>query len=112
LEMLANVNLAKDLKIMNMDGRVCVIGSRGPIEIDPRDAMGKRSQILGVSLWLATEEERKEIYPGVVAGLANSTLVPVVAHSYPLAAASDAHVAVIAQTGGALGKIILLPHSE
>src|SRR6267143_3298156 len=35
LEMVANVNLAKDLTILAKFGRVVVIGSRGTIEIDP-----------------------------------------------------------------------------
>ena len=39
LEMLANVNLDKDLKTLAMGGRIVVIGSRGRVEIDPRDAM-------------------------------------------------------------------------
>src|SRR5208283_2216103 len=39
LEMLANKNLGKDLTVLAKRGRVVVIGSRGPIEINPRDAM-------------------------------------------------------------------------
>ena len=39
LEMLANVNLAKDLGVVAQNGRVVVIGSRGPVEIDPRLTM-------------------------------------------------------------------------
>src|SRR5213083_1042567 len=38
-EMLANVNLGKDLPILAKGGRVVVIGSRGRVEIDPRDTM-------------------------------------------------------------------------
>lgn len=41
LEMLANVNLDRDLGIVATGGRIVVIGSRGRIEIDPRGAMGK-----------------------------------------------------------------------
>ena len=41
LEMLANVNLGRDLPILALGGRVVVIGSRGSIEIDPRDMMGR-----------------------------------------------------------------------
>src|SRR5205823_10063107 len=39
LEMLANVNLNKDLGVVARGGRVVVIGSRGPVEINPRLAM-------------------------------------------------------------------------
>ena len=35
-EMLANVNLDKDLKLLTEGGRVAIIGNRGKIEIDPR----------------------------------------------------------------------------
>src|SRR6185503_3227702 len=41
LEMLANINLAKDLTALAQFGRVVVIGNRGTIEINPRDAMGR-----------------------------------------------------------------------
>jgi NADPH2:quinone reductase len=37
--MLANVNLASDLKALAMRGRVVAIGSRGSVEIDPRETM-------------------------------------------------------------------------
>src|ERR1700674_5740333 len=43
LEMLANVNLAADLKLLARHGRVIVIGSRGDITIPPRDLMGRTS---------------------------------------------------------------------
>lgn len=39
VELLANVNLGKDLTILAKAGRVAIIGSRGRVEIDPRDAM-------------------------------------------------------------------------
>jgi len=36
LEMLANVNLATDLKLLATKGRVIIIGNRGEITINPR----------------------------------------------------------------------------
>src|SRR4029450_9871947 len=36
VELLANVNLGKDLTILAKRGRVAIIGSRGPREIDTR----------------------------------------------------------------------------
>jgi NADPH2:quinone reductase len=36
VEMLADVNLDKDLKMLAIDGRVVVVGCRGKIEIEPR----------------------------------------------------------------------------
>src|SRR5437868_5138233 len=51
LEMLANVNLAKDLTMLAKYGRVVVIGNRGKIEINPRDAMSRDASILGMTLF-------------------------------------------------------------
>src|ERR1700724_2713400 len=45
LEMLANVNLQKDLKLLATNGRVIVIGNRGEITINPRDLMLRRGYI-------------------------------------------------------------------
>src|SRR5688572_625058 len=47
LEMLANVNLAKDLGMIARRGRIIVIGNRGTVEINPRDAMAKAASITG-----------------------------------------------------------------
>ncbi|XP_060940415.1 quinone oxidoreductase-like isoform X2 [Limanda limanda] len=54
VEMLSNVNLSKDLEMLAYGGRVTVIGSRGPIEINPSDTMAKESSIIGVVLFFAT----------------------------------------------------------
>src|SRR6185503_18639070 len=41
LEMLANVNLDRDLSLVARGGRVVVVGNRGRIEINPRDSMNR-----------------------------------------------------------------------
>jgi NADPH2:quinone reductase len=107
LEMLANVNLDNDLDVLARNGRVVVIGNRGRVEIDPRKAMARDGAILGMTLFNATPEESREIHAGLVAGLANGTLNPVVGKEFPLAEAAKAHVAVM--ESGAYGKIVLLP---
>ncbi len=107
LEMLANVNLDRDLDLLAFGGRVVVIGSRGRIEIDPRKAMGKDSAILAMTLANTTRAEFHQIHAGLVAGLENGTLSPVVAKQIPLAEAARAHVEVMQP--GALGKIVLVP---
>jgi NADPH2:quinone reductase len=104
-EMLANVNLAKDLKVLAKRGRVAVIGSRGTIEIDPRDLMKAHGAVLGVMA--GTEAERTEATAATTAGLFNGTLRPIVDVEYPLAEASKAHQDVM--SGGSKGKIVLLP---
>ena len=50
MEMLANVNLAKDLTMLAPGGRVVVIGNRGSIEINLREAMAREAAILGLIL--------------------------------------------------------------
>ena len=107
LEMLANVNLDKDLNMLAYGGRVVVIGNRGTIEINPRDAMARDASILGMVLLLAAPEDLAAIHAGLYAGLENGTLNPVVGTEFPLADAARAHVAVM--EAGAYGKIVLIP---
>jgi NADPH2:quinone reductase len=107
LEMLANVNLDKDLNILARGGRVVVIGSRGRVEIDPRAAMGRDASIHGMSLLNATAAELLSIHAALVAGLENGTLRPVVGQEMPLQDAPRAHRAVMEP--GAYGKIVLIP---
>jgi len=107
LEMLANVNLGKDLKILAPGGRVVVIGSRGNVEINPRDAMGRDGSILTMSLWNASPQDLASAHAALVAGLENETLRPVIRHEIPLSEAPRAHE-VVMETG-AYGKIVLIP---
>jgi NADPH2:quinone reductase len=107
LEMLANVNLAKDLTLLTMRGRVVVIGNRGSIEINPRATMQRDLSILGLTLLNATKEELVSIHAALVAGLESGTLNPVVGREMPLAEAPLAHRAVMEP--GAYGKIVLIP---
>jgi NADPH2:quinone reductase len=107
LEMLANVNLATDLKLLAQLGRVIVIGNRGEIMINPRELMGRRASVRGFTLWAATERETTEIYAGIDAGLENGTLRPIVGKELPLKDAPQAHQGVLAP--GAFSKIVLIP---
>ncbi|HEV8615404.1 MAG TPA: NADPH:quinone reductase [Methylomirabilota bacterium] len=107
LEMLANVNLQKDLDVVARFGRIVVIGNRGSIEINPRGAMGKDAAIMGLVLWNSSPAEMASIMAALTAGLANGTLRPVVGRELPLAQAAAAHKAVMEP--GAYGKIILVP---
>lgn len=106
LEMLANVNLGKDLPLLARGGRVVVIGSRGTVEINPRDTMGRDACILGMVLLNAPPDELASIHAGLRAGLENGTLRPVVGKEMPLSDAPEAHKAVMAP--GAYGKIVLV----
>lgn len=110
LEMLANVNLARDLNVVARFGRIAVIGNRGTIEINPRAAMLKDVTILGVALWNASDQEMASIHAALVAGLANGTLRPVIGQELPLKEAPRAHEAVM--TPGAYGKVVLIPEDR
>jgi NADPH2:quinone reductase len=107
LEMLANVNLGQDLKLLATHGRVVVIGSRGDISITPRDLMSRRASVHAFTLWGITEAEEKEIHAGLIAGLENGTLRPIVRKELPLGEAARAHKEVLEP--GAFGKIVLVP---
>ncbi len=107
LEMLANVNLQKDLGVIAMGGRVAVIGNRGTTEINARSAMNKNAAILGVALFNTTPAQLVGLHQALVEGLRNGTLRPVIAQELPLAQASRAHEAVL--EAGHHGQIVLLP---
>jgi NADPH2:quinone reductase len=107
LEMLANVNLAHDLKLIAMGGRVIVIGNRGEITINPRDLMARRGSVRAFTLWSTPPDQVREINAGLYAGLSNGTLRPVVGKRLPLAEAPRAHKEVLEP--GATGKIVLVP---
>lgn len=106
IEMLANKNLNNDMTMLARNGRVVVVGNRGTIEIDPRLIMGKDGNILGMSLLTVSEDDIAAIHSALGAGLENHTLNPVVGQEFPLAKASEAHIAVM--QSGAYGKIVLV----
>jgi len=107
LEMLANVNLSADLKLLAKYGRVIIIGNRGEITINPRDLMGRRASARGFTLWALTETEQKSVLAGISAGLENGTLQPIVAKELQLKDAPQSHIDILAP--GASGKIALIP---
>jgi NADPH2:quinone reductase len=108
IEMLANKNLASDLTVLAKYGRVVVIGNRGTIEINPRDAMGRDADIRGTTLMNTTESEYREMYAALSAGLESGTVRPVVGPKIPLAEAVRAHEEIM-KPSGALGKMVLIP---
>jgi NADPH2:quinone reductase len=107
LEMLANKNLAKDLSVVAQKGRIVVIGNRGTIEINPRDAMSREASIHGVMVFGASEVEMRSMHAALVAGLENGALRPVIGQQFSLADAPRAHQA--AMEAKAYGKIVLVP---
>jgi NADPH2:quinone reductase len=106
LEMLSNVNLGKDLPLLAKYGRVIVIGSRGDVQITPRELMKRDADIRAMTLFNATDDELSSIHAALAAGLENGTLRPVVGREMKLSEAAKAHVAVLEP--GAYGKIVLI----
>ncbi len=107
LEMLSNVNLGKDLPVLAKFGRVVIVGSRGPVEINPRDAMGKDADIRAMTLMNATEADLKAIHAHLIAGLQNGSLRPVIDKEIPLANAPESHTQIM--QGESHGKLVLVP---
>jgi NADPH2:quinone reductase len=107
LEMLANVNLSKDLNALAKHGRVVVIGNRGTVEINPRDTMSRDATILGMTLFNAPPEDLRSIHAAIYSGLEAGILKPVVDSEYPLADAAKAHHEILEP--GSRGKILLIP---
>ncbi|XP_046567472.1 quinone oxidoreductase-like isoform X2 [Haliotis rubra] len=106
LEMLANVNLEKDLGMIKLRGRIVNIGSRGPTEINPRATMGKECTITGVMLMISSDADWKEMHAAMEAGMSQGWLRPIVGKEFPLEKAAETHDLII-NTKSAQGNIVL-----
>jgi len=109
MEMQANRNLGNDLGLLAPRGRVVVIGSRGRVELDPRDVMKREADIRGMVLFNTPAVELSHIHSELFDGLNDGVLRPIIGRDLPLADASKAHVAVMEP--GAHGKIVLVTTS-
>jgi NADPH2:quinone reductase len=107
IEMLANVNLDKDLGALAKFGRGVVVGNRGRIEIDPRQTMARDADIRGMTLMLATDAEVYAIHRALGAALEAGILRPVIDSEMPLHEAARAHREIL--EGNTRGKVILIP---
>jgi NADPH:quinone reductase len=107
VEFLANVNLGHDLTALAPRGRVVVVGSRGRVEVDPRDLMNAEGSVLGMRTPNARPDEVSAARAAVDAGLRSGALRPVVGRELPLAEAPRAHQLIMERP--ALGKLVLVP---
>lgn len=105
IEMLANVNLQHDLELMAKEGRIVIVGNRGEIEINPRLAMNKDIQIMGMLVANMTSNQKNENAYRLIAALTHG-VKPVVEQIFSLEEANRAQELVLKQRGS-LGKIIL-----
>lgn len=107
IEMLANVNLAADMDAVAKYGRIVIVGNRGEITINPRTAMMKNLDIVGLALNNAPKEEMTAIHAGLKAGLESGDLKPVIRCEMEMSDVAKAHEMVLEP--GALGKIVIVP---
>ena len=105
IEFVAGKNLNNDLGLLAKRGRVVVVGSQSPIEIDPRQTMVADADIRGMSLMHSDQAELAMIHAALAAGFHAGNLSPVIGRTFTLEQASFAHEAVT--KGGANGKVIL-----
>lgn len=106
IENASHINLGQDLTLLSKGGRVAVVGSRGPVEVNPRDTMSREAAIVGVMLMNSSERELAETHSAIQAGINNGWLRPLVGREYPLERASDAHTDILSSVG-AVGKMVL-----
>ena len=107
VEMLANVNLARDLDLVAKRGRIAIVGNRGSLELNPRAIMGKDATVIGFTNWNALPAEMATAYAAIAAGIERSGYKPQVGKEMPLAEAPRSHEEVLKP--GAYGKIVLVP---
>jgi NADPH2:quinone reductase len=107
IEMLANVNLVRDLEMLAKRGRIAIVGNRGSLELNPRAIMGKDATVVGFTNWNATPSELAVAHAAIVAGMHRAGYKPHVGKEMPLADAARAHEEVLRP--GAYGKIVLIP---
>jgi NADPH2:quinone reductase len=107
IEMLANVNLNRDLEMIAKRGRIVIVGNRGSLEINPRSIMSKDAIVTGLTNWNATPKEFATAHAAIIAGMERCGFKPEVGKEMPLADAPRAHEAVLKP--GAYGKIVLIP---
>ena len=105
IEMLANVNLARDLGVLGRNGRIVVVGNRGTVEMNPRDLMLRDADIRGVMVSNTPAPELARCHAAIAEGLVSGKVNPFIGKVLPLAEAPEAHKAVMGK--GHRGKIIL-----
>ena len=107
IEMLANVNLVRDLDLIAKRGRIVIVGNRGALELNPRAIMGKDATIVGFTNFNVLPGELATAHAAIVAGMERSGYKPQVGKELPLEDAPRAHEDVLKP--GAYGKIVLIP---
>jgi NADPH2:quinone reductase len=112
LEMTGGPVFDQSLAALAPLGRLAVFGMAGrvpPQPVDPARLMGRSTAVIG--FWLVHVAQRPELLAAAVTDLleliAAGELRPIVGGTYPLAAAADAHRALLDRSS--VGKLVLQP---
>src|SRR5699024_4694257 len=108
IEMLANINLTRDLEHLTLHGRIVVVGSRGSLDFKPRLTMNTEADVLGMSIKSYTNTEFKVTMYAVSAMLESGQVKPFIGKSFSLEDASSAHQEV--SSGDTDGNIVMTVH--
>ncbi|WP_195269553.1 NADPH:quinone reductase [Eubacterium sp. 1001713B170207_170306_E7] len=103
IEMVANVNLMKDMELLAKYGRVVIVGNHGTIEFDPRAAMTKDAVVMGMNIGNMPEKAYTANLYALSAAM-ESGLHTVIGKELPLCRAAQAHREV---SEGKSGKVVL-----
>ena len=99
IEVAARANLAADMEIVGVGGRIVVVGGHGETRIDPLPIIAKGLAIHGVSLPNIPPHRDAQIMAAIVAGLERGTFRPRVALTFPFHDVIAAHKAIEAGRG-------------
>jgi len=104
IEMRADINLGSDPSALAKNGRIVIVGARGPVTILPRRLMVAEADIRGTALWNMTADDFDEAI-GAIQELFKRGVIPMVGPLLDLADAREAHR--LAGAGHAIGKVTL-----
>ncbi|WP_167133714.1 NADPH:quinone reductase [Arthrobacter sedimenti] len=107
IEMAAHKNLSQDTGTLSRNGRIVVVGSRGPVEMNPRALMVNETDVRGTAVWNMTPVDLHDAYIAIDAFLQERVIRPVVGEHFALEDAIAAHQAIAGAHSP--GRIILHP---
>ena len=103
IEMVANINLMKDMELLAKYGRVVIVGNHGTLEFDPRSAMTKDAVVMGMNIGNMPQEDYiANMY--TLSAAMETGLHTIIGKELPLCQAEQAHRDVREGKGG---KVVL-----
>ena len=108
IEMLADQNLADCMKCSAQNGRIVIVGSRGDINVTPRDIMASEASIVGCSLFNQSHEEYQVAAEFLISGLDDGKIHPKIDTEFKLSEAAKAHEYIMHPDKKSNGKVVLL----